>query len=93
MVFLELRRDSRVTTGNSGCLFISNAAQNCGEDKAKAISLVGTLGYAGVMIGPAVLGFIASIVSLDAIFAFSGFLMIVMGALCFVALKHKSKVN
>ena len=74
-------------------VIISNAAQNCGEDKAKAISLVGTLGYAGVMIGPAVLGFIASIVSLDAIFAFSGFLMIVMGALCFVALKHKSKVN
>lgn len=74
-------------------VIISNAAQNCGEDKAKAISLVGTLGYAGVMVGPAVLGFIASIVSLDAIFAFSGFLMIVMGALCFVALKHKSKVN
>lgn len=74
-------------------VIISNAAQNCGEDKAKAISLVGTLGYAGVMIGPAVLGFIASIFSLDAIFAFSGFLMIVMGALCFVALKHKSKVN
>lgn len=74
-------------------VIISNAAQNCGEDKAKAISLVGTLGYAGVMVGPAVLGFIASIFSLDAIFAFSGFLMIVMGALCFVALKHKSKVN
>lgn len=72
-------------------VIISNAANNCGDDKAKAISLVGTLGYAGVMIGPAVLGFIASIVSLDAIFAFSGFLMIVMGALCFVALKHKNK--
>ncbi|WP_406020618.1 MFS transporter, partial [Succinivibrio sp.] len=74
-------------------VIISNAAQNCGQDKAKAISIVGTLGYAGVMIGPAILGFIASIISLDAIFAFSGFLMIVMAILCFVALRHKSKTN
>ena len=74
-------------------VIISNVAQNCGQDKAKAISIVGTIGYAGVMIGPAVLGLIASIVSLDAIFAFSGFLMIVMGILCFAALRHKSLTN
>lgn len=62
-------------------VLFSDVAKRCGQNKAKAISLVGTLGYSGVLFGPAILGVIATFVSLSAIYAFTACCMVLL-AIC-----------
>lgn len=58
--------------------------------QGKAISLIGTIGYSGLLLGPGVLGLIANYMGLPFIFIFVSMLIVLMGILSFIALKHKS---
>lgn len=75
--------------GNVVPVIISAVARNCGSNKSGAISTVGTIGYAGVLLGPALLGLLADRFGLDMIFSFVGCLTLLMGTLCFYILKEK----
>ena len=59
-------------------IVISETARKCTKDKAKAIAVVGTIGYSGVLLGPAVLGFIAAYFSLEGIFLMTSVLMLLL---------------
>lgn len=71
-------------------VLFSDVAKRCGQNKAKAISLVGTLGYSGVLLGPAVLGVIATFISLSAIYAFTACCMLIL-AICSIKVLGKKK--
>lgn len=77
--------------GNVVPVIISTVAKNCGKNKSAAISTVGTIGYSGVLIGPAILGFLADRFGLEMIFSFVGVLTIVMCVLCWYILRQHSK--
>ncbi|MGN0893435.1 MAG: MFS transporter [Succinivibrio sp.] len=73
--------------GNTVPVIFSNVGSHCGKNKAAAISIVGTTGYSGVLLGPAILGIFAQNFGLDTIFSLTAFLMLLMGALCVLTLK------
>lgn len=77
--------------GNVVPVIISTVAKNCGKNKSAAISTVGTIGYSGVLIGPALLGLLADKFGLEMIFSFVGVLTLVMCALCWYILSANSK--
>lgn len=77
--------------GNVVPVIISTVAKNCGKNKSAAISTVGTIGYSGVLIGPALLGLLADKFGLEMIFSFVGALTIVMCVLCWYILRQHSK--
>lgn len=52
---------------------------------------MGTIGYSGVLIGPALLGLLADRFGLEMIFSFVGVLTLVMCALCWYILRANSK--
>ena len=58
--------------------------------QGRAISLIGTIGYSGLLLGPGVLGIIANYMGLSFIFIFVSVLIVLMGFLSFIALRHKS---
>ena len=78
-----------LSLANTVPVIMSHTAAHCGENKSKAISIVGTLGYAGVLVGPGILGFFAMHFGLHAIFACTATLCLIMAWLCFVILKVK----
>lgn len=73
-------------------ILFSDVAKRCGKNKARAISLVGTLGYSGVLFGPALLGLIATFVSLSAIYAFTACCMVIL-TICSFKVLAKVKAN
>lgn len=77
--------------GNVVPVIISTVAKNCGKNKSAAISTVGTIGYSGVLIGPALLGLLADRFGLEMIFSFVGVLTLVMCVLCWYILRVHSK--
>lgn len=77
--------------GNVVPVIISTVAKNCGKNKSAAISTVGTIGYSGVLIGPALLGLLADRFGLEMIFSFVGILTLVMCVLCWYILRSDSK--
>ncbi len=79
--------------GNVVPVIISTVAKNCGKNKSAAISTVGTIGYSGVLIGPALLGLLADRFGLEMIFSFVGALTIVMCVLCWYILRQHSKLS
>lgn len=58
--------------------------------QGRAISLIGTIGYSGLLLGPGILGLIANYLGLPFIFIFVSLLIVLMGVLSFIALRHKS---
>ncbi|MGN0916575.1 MAG: MFS transporter [Succinivibrio sp.] len=78
-----------IALGNVVPIVFSYVAKKCEKDKAKAISMTGTIGYSGVLTGPAVLGLAASFWSLSAIFELTACFMIIMGIICFVLFTAK----
>lgn len=64
-------------------LIFSSAGLLPGADGGKAMSQVMTMGYAGILIGPAIIGFLAELLTL------SGSLWLVVGAMMIIALKGK----
>lgn len=69
-------------------IVISEVAKKCSKDKAKAIAIVGTIGYSGVLFGPAVLGLISILCSLEGIFVMASALMLILALISKPVLKQ-----
>lgn len=66
------------SSANALPIIISIVARRSGGNKARAISIVGTLGYSGILAGPALLGGVASVFNLSAIFYTVAVLVVLM---------------
>ena len=78
--------------GNVMPVMISETARRCLKDKAQVIGFVSAMGYAGILTGPALLGFVAVMYNYAAIFITVGFCMLIMGSMGYLFLrseKHK----
>lgn len=73
--------------GNVVPVIISTVAKNCGKNKSAAISTVGTIGYSGVLLGPALLGLLSDRFGLEMIFSSVGVSTLLLCVLCWYLLK------
>ncbi|MBO5565945.1 MAG: MFS transporter [Succinivibrio sp.] len=67
-----------VALANVVPVMISKTARHCARDKAQAIAMVGTIGYAGVLVGPALLGAMAMTSGLPSIFILGAAFMLLI---------------
>ncbi|SPT69819.1 MFS transporter [Anaerobiospirillum thomasii] len=68
-------------------VMFSLAAKTDAVHQGKAIAFVGTLGYSGLLLGPGILGAIATLTSLSTMFVFVALLCLVMALLSFITLR------
>ncbi|MGN0908679.1 MAG: MFS transporter [Succinivibrio sp.] len=61
---------------------ISETGRRCGPDRAAAIGIVSSMGYTGVLLGPALMGFVAMSFGTGVIFAADAVLLLFMSVLC-----------
>ncbi|MGN1281922.1 MAG: MFS transporter [Succinivibrio sp.] len=86
-IVIPLLSVTGLALGNTVPVIFSNVGAHCGKNKAGAISVVGTTGYSGVLLGPAVLGIFAQNFGLASIFSLTALLMLLMGLLCVITLR------
>lgn len=61
---------------------ISETGRRCGPDRAAAIGVVSSMGYTGVLLGPALMGLVSLEFGTGVIFAADAVLLLLMSALC-----------
>ncbi len=61
---------------------ISETGRRCGPDRAAAIGVVSSMGYTGVLLGPALMGFVSMSLGTSVIFATDAVLLLFMAVLC-----------
>ena len=66
---------------------LSETARISGVNQGKAISFVGTLGYSGLLLGPGVLGMVATLCGLRGMFIFTASLVFGLGLMSFYILR------
>ena len=68
-------------------VMLSETARISGVNQGKAISFVGTLGYSGLLLGPGVLGMVATLCGLRGMFIFTASLVFGLGLMSFYILR------
>ncbi len=79
-------------TANIVPVAMSDTGRRCPLNKARAIALVGTMGYSGVLLGPALLGLCALHFGLPFIMIFTACCMVLMGILGVILTSKGPKV-
>ncbi len=74
---------------NIAPILITAASRLKGVDTTAAVTIVTTFGYGGLMLGPALLGYIADFWSLKASFLFIAMLLAAMGTIARLVVKHE----
>ncbi len=69
-------------------VMLSHTAKITGKDQGRALSFVGTWGYGGLLLGPGVLGTIATVFGLPGMFIFTGSLVFILGLLALHVLRR-----
>lgn len=69
-------------------VMFSNAAKESMAHQGRAISFVGTMGYSGLLLGPGILGSVATYTSLSGMIEFVALLVVIMVLLSFYILKR-----
>lgn len=72
-------------------VMLSETAHRSGENQGKAIAFVGTLGYSGLLLGPGLLGGVASVFNLPAMFILVGSLVALLALTSFIMLHNNTK--
>lgn len=78
---------------NIAPVLITAASRIKGVDTTTAVTVVTTFGYGGLMLGPALLGYIADFFSLKASFLFIALLLTAMGLIAKTVVKHEHLHN
>ncbi|MBU3826945.1 MAG: MFS transporter [Candidatus Anaerobiospirillum merdipullorum] len=68
-------------------VMLSETARISGVNQGKAIAFVGTLAYSGLLLGPGVLGAIATVFGLPGMFIFTAALIFLLGLMSFFVLR------
>ncbi len=68
-------------------VMLSHTAKITGKDQGRALSFVGTWGYGGLLLGPGILGAIATIFGLPGMFIFTGCLVFILGLMALHVLR------
>lgn len=74
---------------NAVPVMFSETARRSGAWQGQAIAWVGTLGYSGLLLGPALLGSLASLGGLSLIYLFTSCLLFVMGIMAYAVLRAR----
>ena len=71
-------------------VILSHTAQISGSNQGRALSFVGTCGYGGLLLGPAILGSIATLCGLSGMFIFTASLILLLGLMAIKILKPRT---
>lgn len=72
-------------------VMLSETAHRSGQNQGKAIAFVGTLGYSGLLLGPGLLGVVASLFNLPAMFLLVACLVSLMAFVSYKMLHNNTK--
>ena len=84
---------SGLSLANLVPVMFSETAKHAGNLQGKAIAFVGTLGYSGLLLGPGVLGTIATYCGLSGMFLFTAGLILILSLIANFVLSKNNRVG